>query len=138
MKVFTIGYGGRHPQEFVTILKENGVITLVDVRLLPERSSFGSYKKAKESSMGIERLLSDAGIKYVWLSELGNIYMGSDDWREKYHLLLETEGDRRTERLMNLQFPICLLCAEKDPDGCHRGIIAEHLAGRGFDIEHVR
>jgi len=88
--------------------------------------------------MGIERLLSDAGIKYVWLSELGNIYMGSDDWREKYHLLLETEGDRRTERLMNLQFPICLLCAEKDPDGCHRGIIAEHLAGRGFDIEHVR
>jgi len=138
MKVFTIGYGGRHPQEFITILKENGVITLVDVRLLPERSSFGSYKKVKESSKGIERLLSDAGIKYVWMRELGNIYMGSDDWREKYRLLLETEGDRRTERLLSLQFPICLLCAEKDPDGCHRGIIAKHLASRGFEIEHLR
>ena len=138
MKVYTIGYGGRHPQEFITILKENEVTTLVDVRLLPERTRFGSYKKAKESSKGIERLLSDAGIKYVWLRELGNIYMGSDDWREKYRLLLEAEGDQRTERLLTLQFPICLLCAEKDPDGCHRSIIAEYLAGGGFEIEHLR
>jgi uncharacterized protein (DUF488 family) len=138
MKVFSIGYGGRQPQDFITVLKENGIITLVDVRLLPDRSSFGSYKKAKESSKGIERLMSDAGIEYVWLRELGNIYMGSDDWREKYCSLLETEGDQRTERLLSLQFPICLLCAEKDPDGCHRSIIAEHLAGKGYEIEHLR
>jgi uncharacterized protein (DUF488 family) len=138
MKVYTIGYGGRRPQEFIAILKEHGVITLADVRLLPERTRFGSYKKAKESSKGVERLLSDAGIKYVWLRELGNIYMDSDDWSEKYRLLLEAEGDRRTERLLNLQFPVCLLCAEKDPERCHRSIIAEHLAGRGFEIEHLR
>jgi len=138
MKVYTIGYGGRHPQEFITILKENGVITLADVRLLPDRTRFGSYKKAKDSSKGVEKLLFDVGIKYVWLRELGNIYMSSDDWREKYRLLLEAEGDQRTERLLTLQFPICLLCAEKDPAGCHRSIIAEHLAGRGFEIEHLR
>jgi uncharacterized protein (DUF488 family) len=138
MKVFTIGYGGRHPQEFITILKENGVITLVDVRLLPDRTRFGSYKKAKDSSKGIEKLLSDADIKYVWLRELGNIFMDRDDWREKYRLLLEAEGDQRTERLQTLQFPICLLCAEKDPEKCHRRIIAEYLAIRGFEIEHLR
>ncbi len=138
MKVYTIGYGGRHPQEFIAILKEQGVITLADVRLLPDRTRFGSYKKAKDSSKGIERLLSDAGIEYVWLRELGNIYMDRDDWSEKYRLLLEAEGDQRTERLLTLQFPICLLCAEKDPDGCHRSIIAEHLASRGLEIEHLR
>jgi uncharacterized protein (DUF488 family) len=138
MKIYTIGYGGRPPQEFIAILKEHGVVTLADVRLLPDRTRFGSYKKAKDSSKGIEKLLSDAGIEYVWLRELGNIYMDLDDWREKYRLLLEAEGDQRTERLQTLQFPICLLCAEKDPDGCHRSIIAKYLAVRGFDIEHLR
>jgi uncharacterized protein (DUF488 family) len=32
MKLFTIGYGGRTKDEFLTFLRDNGVRTVVDVR----------------------------------------------------------------------------------------------------------
>ena len=30
--------------------------------------------------------------------------------------------------------PTCLLCFERDPERCHRRVLSERLAGRGFDI----
>ncbi len=42
-KFFTIGYGGTEPGQLISILKENGVEAVVDVRLWPHRASMGSY-----------------------------------------------------------------------------------------------
>lgn len=47
MKVLTIGYGGPHPEEFITILKENWIVTMVDLRLLPERTRFGRTRRQR-------------------------------------------------------------------------------------------
>jgi uncharacterized protein (DUF488 family) len=30
--------------------------------------------------------------------------------------------------------PICLLCFERDPANCHRTVLAQRLAGKGFEI----
>ena len=35
MKIFTVGYGGRKPAEFVALLKAKGVAAVVNVRLRP-------------------------------------------------------------------------------------------------------
>jgi uncharacterized protein (DUF488 family) len=64
MKFYTIGYGGRNPQGFLDLLKQNYVRTLVDVRLRPDRASMGVWAKAKTSDKGIEKVLRDAGIGY--------------------------------------------------------------------------
>lgn len=135
MRFYTIGYGGRIPKDFIEILRANKVKALADVRLRPDRSSMGSYVKAKTRDKGIEALLSGADIEYRSFVELGNIFWEYPDWKERYRILLERAGDILVERLLQEpQEPFCLLCAEKREEDCHRRLIAEYLARNGHDL----
>lgn len=136
--VFTIGYGGRNPRDFVDVLTENKVPCVVDVRLRPDRASMGAYSLAKTPDKGIEKLLSDAGIQYVSLIELGNLFLGFTDWPAKYERLLAESGELLLSRLLEIEPPFALLCAEKRVAECHRRLIAERLRElRGDEIVHL-
>jgi len=137
MKFFTIGYGGRKPDEFLDILGRFGVAIVVDVRLRADRASMGSYAKAKDPSKGIEGLLGRAGIEYLSLVELSNLFLDFDDWQRMYRTLLEKAGDLLVERLLRISKPFCLMCAEKLAEQCHRAIIAEYLVNKGWGMEHI-
>ncbi len=137
MNIYTIGYGGRKPQEFIELLKANGIRSVVDVRLRPDRSSMGAYVKAKDPAKGIEGLLSSSGFLYFSFIELGNVFLEFDDWKGRYAALMDNSGNLLTERLSKVTVPFCLMCAEKDPNKCHRMIIAEYLAKKGCDVEHI-
>ena len=136
---FTIGYGGRKPDEFVQRLAANGVRTVIDVRLRPDKASMGSYAKAKEPDRGIAGLLAKVGIGYVSLPELGNLFLGYDDWPTRYADFLERAGPLLFDRLTTgISGPVCLLCAEKRIAGCHRRHIAEYLARtRNWTFTHI-
>ena len=75
---FTIGYGGRKPDEFVKLLAEHGVRTVIDVRIRPDRASMGSYVKSRDETKGIAGLLAKAGIGYFSLPELGNPFVAGE------------------------------------------------------------
>ena len=135
--VHTIGYGGRMPADFVKLLEAHRIRTLADVRLRPDRTSMGAYGRAKTPDKGIERLLATAGIQYVSLVELGNVFMDREDWRERYRELLTLAGDLLTARIESLERPLCLMCAEKRASDCHRAVIAEHLGARGWAVKHI-
>jgi uncharacterized protein (DUF488 family) len=137
MNFFTIGYGGRRPEDFTALLVKNNVKVVADVRLRPDHASMGVYVKVKSPDKGIQKLLSDAGIAYHSLPELGNVFLDCQDWRERYKQLLEKAGDLLTMRLVNLPGPICLLCAEKQATDCHRHLIAGYLASRGWEPKHI-
>jgi uncharacterized protein (DUF488 family) len=136
-RLFTVGYGGRKPDELTALLRGRGVLTVVDVRLRPDRASMGAYVKARTPDKGIERLMRDAGLGYVSLVELGNLFVDLDDWEPRYRRLVETAGPLLIERLLAVPAPFCLLCCEKDPARCHRRLIAEFLAGMGWTVEHL-
>jgi uncharacterized protein (DUF488 family) len=138
MTFFTIGYGGRPPDEFVELLASHGVRAIADVRIRPERASMGAYTRARTADKGIEKLLADRGIAYHPILELGNVFLELDDWRGPYRELLERAGDLLTARLATLPRPFCLLCAEKRVADCHRQMIADYLVKhRGWDVRHI-
>lgn len=143
MKFYTIGYGGRNPDDFLELLRQRGIRVVVDVRLRPDRASMGAYTRARSPERGIQSLLNKAGIKYLPLVELGNVFLGWKDWAERYQELIERAGDLLTRRLMELRKTFCLICAEKyvlDDNGkvnCHRKIIGDYLVQKGYEVEHI-
>jgi len=138
MNFYTIGYGGRDPKDFLKILLAEGIKTVVDVRLRPDRARLGTWVKAKTSDKGIEKFLARAGIGHVSLIELGNIFLECDDWEVRYKTLLDQAGDLLVDRLARIPQPFSLLCAEKRVRECHRRLIAEYLVEKkGAEVEHI-
>jgi len=137
MKFYTIGYGGRKPQEFLDLLKQKDVKVVADVRLRPDHANMGSFARAKSQDKGIQKLLATVGIDYISVLELGNVFLEYADWRERYRDLLEKAGDLLTQPLENASSPFCLMCAERSPAECHRSLIAEYLAHKGYDVGHI-
>jgi uncharacterized protein (DUF488 family) len=71
--LYTIGYGGRHPQHFVTLLTQANIALVCDVRAEPRRAYRGIYTFNPEKGSGpLPRLLAQADIAYEWFPELGN------------------------------------------------------------------
>ena len=87
MKIYTIGYGGRNPKEFISTLHQKGIKTVVDVRLRPDHAHMGLFKKSKSPEEGIQGMLAKADIGYVSLIELGNIFIECEDWSNRYRRL---------------------------------------------------
>lgn len=141
MRFYTIGYGGRRPEDFVNLLKQNSIKTVVDVRLYPSSGGLGIYKRAKDPDEGIQGLLSAVGIGYVSLIELGNIFLNHENWHELYEQFTNQAGDMLTGCLMNAlklhPEPYCLMCCEKDAAKCHRMIIADNLVRQGHEVKHI-
>jgi uncharacterized protein (DUF488 family) len=124
---FTIGYGGRRPDDFGSLLTSHNVRTIVDVRIRPDKAAMGSYAKAKDADKGIAGLLSRSDIGYVSLPELGNLFLEYDDWPERYEKFLDLAGQLLFDRLASIPGPICLMCAEKKVSECHRRHLASYL-----------
>jgi Protein of unknown function, DUF488 len=136
-RLFTVGYGGRHPVDLLALLQAHKIARIADVRIRPDRASMGAYIQARQPDRGIERLLAGAGIGYSHFLELGNLFRGCADWQPRYRALLDAAAPLLLERLRQMDQPYCLLCAEKDPAACHRSIIADKLVEEGYDVVHL-
>ena len=112
--------------------------TVVDVRLRPDRTWLDCWAKARTPDEGIETWLRAEGIEYQSLIELGNVFLDCPDSDARYVDLLAVAGPLLTARLTALPGPLCLLCAEKRFQKCHRRHIAEYMQKNfGAGIEHL-
>jgi uncharacterized protein (DUF488 family) len=137
--LYTIGYGGRRPQDFVTILTQANIGLVCDVRVEPRRAYRGTYTYNPEQGSGpLARLLAQAGIAYEWFPELGNPERQDPEIRA-FQQLMAQEGERRLQRLRTCVQALCacLLCAEQDAQRCHRRIITAHLTAYGYVVQHL-
>jgi uncharacterized protein (DUF488 family) len=117
---------------------------LVDVRQYPNSRRKGFSKSA------LIRALAEVGIAYESISDLGSPpelrkeYRSTGDvarFFECFELHLDVQGEALQRLLERAQTEICcLLCYERDPNLCHRKIVAdriEALDDNGLRVCHL-
>ena len=117
----------RSLEEFLALLKGNGVAVAVDVRSFPSSRRFPHFSREVLRSS-----LEEEGIAYVWLGDrLGGFRRGgyeahtrTGDFRQGLEELEELARHR----------PTAFFCAERQPSRCHRRFIARALRERGWDV----
>ena len=143
MKFYTIGYGGRLPEELAGLLVARGVRSVADVRIRPDRASMGAFVKARTPDKGIEKLLSERGIAYRSFLELGNLFREVDDWRGPYRELFDRGGRARQPAGRPAGIVLSALCRETrirmSPAG-HRRFPGrqQRLDGRAYRVKDTR
>lgn len=132
--LYTIGYEGRSVTSLIKTLSEVGVERLVDVRMRP------SSRQRGFSLMQLYERLRKAGIQYEHVRELGNPPAIRALWyagemgrgRRKYRAHLKNGSSDHLDYLVGLAklSPTAILCRERNPEECHRSVVAEVVAER--------
>jgi uncharacterized protein (DUF488 family) len=145
MRIWTIGHSTRAIDEFISLLKENEIKLLVDVRAWP-----GSKRYPQFSKDTLAESLNAHGIRYEHFSELGGKRKSKPDsrntaWRNAsfrgYADYMEAEQFQKgIERLLDIAAkvgPTAMMCAEAVWWRCHRSLVADYLKARGVEVLHV-
>src|SRR5215510_14054915 len=145
MRIWTLGHSTRTIDEFISLLEENGIKLLADVRAWPGSKRYPQFNKD-----ALAESLTAHGIRYEHFLELGGKRKSKPDsrntaWRNAsfrgYADYMETEQFQKgIERLLNLAAeagPIAVMCAEAVWWRCHRSLIADYLKSRGVEVLHV-
>lgn len=143
-KLYTIGYEGRDIDEFVSLLKDNRITRLIDVREIPF-----SRKKGFSKSRLSERLQNE-NIEYVHIKALGSPSEIRNklktDWDySSFFKAFRTYLDKNREAIENAYQYLsdginCIMCFESHPYQCHRSTVAQKIKehdGNGLKIEHI-
>ncbi len=142
--LFTIGHSTRSLEEFLGLLRENGVEKLVDIRTVPR-----SRHNPQFNIDSLPDKLAGAGIHYEHMRGLGGLrharkdspntglrnesfrgyadYMQTDEFEQALSQLAQGSEQRR----------IAIMCAEAVPWRCHRSLVSDALAARGIEVRHI-
>lgn len=143
MKLYTIGFTQKTAQQFFTLLHNNGVKTLVDIRLKPDTQLSGFARK--RDLPYLLRHLSQCDYQHrlemAPSEDLFKRYRTHRQWADyepEFKQLLETRQlIAQLDKTWWAQNAACLLCSEHEPDFCHRRLVAEYMATYWKDLEIV-
>lgn len=142
MIVWTIGHGTRSADEFVSVIQDVGVRTLIDVRRFP-----GSRHNPQFNEAALEAVLEENGIAYRHAIELGGRLAG-EPGEDAFGCLRVAAFRSYAARMSSERWQValasvlaepapCLMCSETLWWRCHRRLIAELLHTRGDRVVHL-
>jgi uncharacterized protein (DUF488 family) len=156
--VTTVGVYGFTVERFLDVLRRADVRLLLDVR---QRRGVRGSEYAWANAQRLQAALADAGIRYSHhkelapTTELRRLQYREDDrlgvgkrsrsvlapaYRERYVAeILDRVDLNRIVRGLPADGLSTLFCVERDPEACHRSLIAERLADEhGVRVVHLR
>ena len=143
MTIYTIGFSQKSAEEFFTLLSQNSIKKLIDIRFKNKSKSSG-FANAKH----LPYFLKLHNIKYEYRVELApseELFNGYKDESISWEEYVEIFNKLLVERNILSNIPIdefdnsVLLCSEPTAKQCHRRLLAEYLA-KNFDnvkIKHL-
>lgn len=140
-QVYTIGYAGYNSvKEMIDVAKSFHIGCLIDVRSTPYSTYHADFNKeplAKElRKEGIlyRNYANEFGARQKdFINEEGYVDFEAFAASERF-----SEGVRKVSKAIEMGYAVLLMCAEKDPKDCHRGIlIGRELRKLGFEVKHI-
>ncbi|HVA70477.1 MAG TPA: DUF488 domain-containing protein [Acidimicrobiales bacterium] len=146
-EIWTIGHSTRSTEEFLALLHEHAIDSLVDVRSFP-----GSRRCPQFGRETMSTWLADDAITYQHASVLGGRRNRDYDvdptmnaaWRNASfrNYADYTIGDAYQAGIVQLAgvaltLPVAFMCSEALPWRCHRSLIANTLVARGWAVHHI-
>ncbi|HET7120746.1 MAG TPA: DUF488 domain-containing protein [Solirubrobacterales bacterium] len=153
----TIGVYGFDLESFLAALEGAGVELLLDVR---QRRGVRGSEYAWANAARLQAALAAAGIDYSHLKELApttemrQLQYEEDarrgEGKRSRTVLAPAYVERYTAEVLDRvdldpvvrwigRRSAALLCVERDPEACHRSLLAARLRDKyGFDLEHLR
>lgn len=144
LTIFTVGHSTRPIDEFIALLRKNGVGQLIDIRTIPK-----SRRNPQFNSEALAASLRAAKIRYSHMKDLGGLRHPRKDsvnlgWRNEsfrgYADYMQTPGFAAAlAHAVNLasERPTVLMCAEAVPWRCHRSLVADALLVRGIRVLEI-
>lgn len=146
-EIYTIGYGGRETNDFIAILNQYEIDTLVDVRSQPYSRFSPDFSKESLSS-----ILRRSGIHYEFMgNSLGGRPNDTDCYTyspQRKKKLLDAkkcelkgfyqQGIAQLKRALTSGRRIVIMCSELEPHECHRGyVLGKTLDGDEIAVVHI-
>jgi len=142
--IYTVGHSTHSLDELVTMLRAHGVERLVDVRTIPRSRHNPQFNRET-----LSKAMNNRQLSYRHLKALGGLRHARPDstntaWRNAsfrgFADYMQTP--QFAEALDNLialsqEKPTAIMCAEAVPWRCHRSLIADALAARGFEVQDI-
>lgn len=142
--IFTIGHSTRPIEEFIALLRANGVGRVIDIRTIPKsrhnpqfnREALGPALRA--SRIGYVHLKALGGLRRA-LPNSKNIGWHNASFRGFADYMQTPEFDAGLARALKLAAlkPSALMCAEAVPWRCHRSLVADALLVRRYRVEDI-
>src|SRR5713226_10663188 len=143
--LFTIGHSTRSLDELIDALQAHCIETLVDIRSFPMSRRLPHFNRES-----LEKALPAAGIKYVWMKDLGgrrkksledspNVALRNESFRNYADYMLTPEFERAIADLIKLgeQSRTAYMCAERVYFRCHRMLVSDWLVANGHEVLHI-
>ena len=143
--LYTIGHSTRTLEELISALKAHEIQTLVDIRSFPVSRRLPHFNRES-----LEKALPTAGIRYVWMKELGgyrkkirddspHVALRSRSFRNYADYMLMPEFELAVEQLVEIAngSRTAYMCAERVWFHCHRMIVSDWLVAHGHTVLHI-
>jgi uncharacterized protein (DUF488 family) len=142
--IFTIGHSTHSIEEFIAMLKHNGITHLIDVRTIPKSRHNPQFNEDE-----LHNSLKKVHIAYTHMKKLGGLrhahkdsintawhtasfrgyadYMQTDEFQEGLKKLIEFAEKKN----------VAIMCAEAVPWRCHRNLIGDALLAKLIHVEDI-
>jgi uncharacterized protein (DUF488 family) len=143
-KIFTIGFTGKTAEKFFSLLEENNIKKLIDVRL-NNVSQLAAFAKKDDLEYFLKKILScdyihrpDLAPTEIILKNYKMKIINWDIYTDEYIKLLNSRNiilSLKKDEIVNSVF----LCSERQPKYCHRRLLVEYLQKHwnNFEIIHL-